>query len=95
MIVPNITRHGNSICTSHAGGAYAPGPLSPRTAFAKSHGNPLKIATPINPATIPVRFPTSLPRVFVVSPSKKIPSSDPYVYPKIPSTIGMIRACGD
>ena len=57
-------------------------------------GRPLKIATTMKPMIIAMMFPKSLPRRLVNIPHRKTPRSDPYVYPNIPSTIGMIRTFG-
>src|SRR5258708_9163734 len=86
MVAKQI-HQGNSITGSQLGCVYNLPPNRPAILF----GRPLKIATMMKPMIIAIMFPTSLPRRLVNIPHRKTPRSDPYVYPKIPSTIGMIR----
>ena len=89
-MVPKQIHQGNSITGSQLGCVYNLPPNRPAMLF----GRPLKIATTMKPMIIAMMFPKSLPRRLVNIPHRKTPRSDPYVYPNIPSTIGMIRTFG-
>jgi hypothetical protein len=89
-IVPKQIHHGNAITGSQLGCVYNLPPSNPAMLF----GRPLKMATTMKPVIIAMMFPKLLPRRLVNIPHRKTPSSDPYVYPNIPSTIGMIRTFG-
>src|SRR5947208_8712987 len=89
-MVPKQIHQGNSITGSQPGCMYNLPPNRPAMLF----GRPLKIATTMNPMIIAIMFPKSLPRRLVNMPHRKTPRSDPYVYPNIPSTIGMMRTFG-
>src|SRR4030095_3015571 len=89
-MVPKKIHQGNSITGSQLGCVYNLPPNRPAMLF----GRPLNIETTMKPRIMATMFPKLSPRRLVNIPHRKTPSSDPYVYPKIPSTIGMIRTFG-
>src|SRR4029450_2048841 len=89
-MVPKQIHQGNSITGSQLGCVYNLPPKRPAMLF----GRPLKIKTTMKPIIIAMMFPKLLPRRLVNIPHRKTPRSEPYVYPNIPSTIGMIRTFG-